>query len=59
MQLPERTAEAINFVAADVQIRPNAVGGGLEPPTVRLATVQLLVVNPSRFCKRHYAAFFP
>ena len=58
MQLQKRAAEAINFVAADY-IKPNAVGGGLEPPTVRLATVQLLVVNPSRFCKRHYSAFFP
>jgi hypothetical protein len=41
-----------------------AVGGGLEPPTVRLATVQHLVVNPSRSeetnsAKRHYAAFIP
>ena len=36
-----------------------AVGGGFEPPTVQLATVQHLVVNPSRSCERHYAAFIP
>ena len=41
-----------------------AVGGGFEPPTVRLATVQHLVVNPSRSeetksAKRHYTAFVP
>ena len=34
-----------------------AVGGGFEPPTVQLATVQHLVVNPSRPFGRHYAAF--
>jgi hypothetical protein len=37
----------------------SAVGGGLEPPTVQLATVQILVVNPSRLRGRHYAAFIP
>ena len=26
----------------------NAVGGGVEPPTMRLAKIQKLVVNPSR-----------
>jgi hypothetical protein len=35
-----------------------AVGGGLEPPTVQLATVQLWWSTPVAR-RRHYAAFIP
>lgn len=37
---------------------PNAVGGGLEPPTVQLATIQLWWSTPVAR-RRHYTAFIP